>query len=457
MQPIKQTKKGNPEKYGDYAYGVCYRSITDNTPVKVVKVPTSQAHDFQVLDTKKNRDTLEKFLQDVHGTREEIILSLSLVMDATPHKFCMGNIGKPTILGDGDKVRFNLQSVHMVAGAPTVEINLMGFENVKCAVFTSAKQLRETILDNFLKKVGEEHADFRTSVKEYFEGDDTRTVNWLPLVSDSAKQEFSKYLGELLIAIGLFENKINMTGYNPFAGKRITKFYVPLKDSFPMVDSIFYTQDKKFIPISSKSGGGAAPSFFTAVFTTILNNPSLVNTSNSYLKKMYEYAKGINMTSEATLKTKQLVYEIGVRDILKIPSTVIPKSYSVYEEFKKYDPGEYSTPVTVAYEALVREIDERQDRTSKLNIDNSTTVFFCKVIADNLQNDTKSMEIMHNVLGGKNFYQANIDLTRLKKGELHFALIKAGDAKIKITGRKSAYTDLDAKQGFVNFTLEKIG
>jgi hypothetical protein len=454
MQPIKQTKKGNPEKYGDYAHDICMRSISEGVSVPVVKPGGSQAIMYVVKNTKENLKMLQTFHHHVHGTREEIKRSLSMAMDATPNKFVMGNIGKPTKLGD--KVTFNLQSVHMVKGAPTMSMNLMGFTNVECATFSTAQKLRTIMLSNFKNKVSKtEFPEFYHSVEQYLLQDDVTRINWQTLVPTSAKNEFGKYLGELLIGLSVLENARNITGVNPFSGKRIKSFLVPLDDAFPTIDSFFITTDDEYIPISSKAGVGAAASFFTGIFSTIMKNPGVLGRQTSYLKTMYDYAISMGMRTDSSVKSKELVYEIGVRDILKLSKTSVPDTYKVYEEFKKEGHGKYSdNTVALVYKELVKKIKEERDVTAERNIDASTTVFFCKMIARNLSEDVASMDIMKNILGGKNYYQANLNTQKLDKGELSFNILKSGESILELTGTKSPYSDITAANGLINYKLK---
>ena len=454
MQPIKQTKKGNPEKYGDYAHDLCMRSISEGVAVPVVMPGGSQATQHTVKNTKDNLTLLATFQRLVHGSREEVKQSLSIILDATPKKFAMGNVGKPTKLGD--KVTFNLQSVHMVKGAPTTTMNLMGFTDVECAVFSTAQELRTTMLKNFKTKVSKtEFPEFYHSVETYLSDDDASHITWQTLVPASAKNEFGKYLGELLIGISVLEKSRNITGTNPFSGKRITQFLVPLDDAFPTIDSFFITSNDDYIPISSKAGVGAAASFFTGIFSTIMKNPSVLGRTSSYLKKIYDYAVSMGMRTDSALKSKELIYEIGVRDVLKLSKTAVPDTYKVYEEFKKTGHGNYSDKsVTLAYKELVKKIQEERDTTAERNIDASATVFFCKMIARNLSEDETSMDIMKNILGGKNYYQANLNTHKLDKGELSFNIVKSGESILELTGTKSPYSDITAANGLINYKLK---
>lgn len=453
MQPIKQTKKGNPEKYGDYAHDACVRSMTDNEPIAVVRPGTSQPSMHQVQNTPENSKKLAQFHIWIHGSSDEIKNALSITLDATPAAFRMGDVGKPTKIGD--KVTFNLQSVHMVKGAPIERMNLMGFENVECAVFTNPKELRKIIWQNFETKVSkQQYPEFYYSIQEYLHGKDASKITWQSLVPASAKNEFGKYLGELLIALAVLEGSNNITGTNPFAGKRIKKFLVPLDDAFPTIDSFFIAMDETYIPISSKAGVGAAASFFTGIFSTIMKNPSVLGRKKSYLKTIYDFAIKMGMRKDSTIKSKELVYEIGIRDILNIPSSIVPDTYKVYEEFKKTGHGKYSDKgVQHAYKMLVQKIKEEHDTTAERNIDASATVFFCKLIARELSEDRESMDIMKNILGGKNYYQANLNTNKLDKGELVFNIVKSGESILELTGTKSPYSDITAANGLLNYKL----
>lgn len=453
MQPIKQTKKGNPEKYGLYAHDLCVRSMTERESVPVVKPGTSAPAQYLVENTPDNKKQLQQFHTWVQGSKEEIKNALSITLAASPHPFRMGDIGKPTKIGD--KVTFNLQSVHMVKGAPQQSMNLMGFQDVPCAVFTDAASLRKTMLTNFKTKVSEtQFPEFYYSVEKYLLQDDASKITWQTLVPASAKAEFGKYLGELLIGISVLEKASNITGTNPFLGKRIKQFVVPLDDAFPTIDSFFITTDDTYIPISSKAGKGAAASFFTGIFSTIMKNPSVLGRKKSYLKTIYDFATSMGMRTDSSLKSKELVYEIGVRDVLKIPSSVVPDTYTVYEEFKKPGHGKYADKgVQKAYNALVKKIKEERDTTAERNIDASATVFFCKMIARELSEDKESMAIMKNILGGKNYYQANLNTSKLDKGELTFNIVKSGESILELTGTKSPYSDITAANGLLNYKL----
>jgi hypothetical protein len=74
--------------------------------------------------------------------------------------------------------------------------------------------------------------------------------------------------------------------------------------------------------------------------------------------------------------------------------------------------------------------------------------------ARRLNDDRVSKDIVTNILSGKDFYQANLDISKWKKGEVYFKLLHSGKASVSFIGSKAAINDIDAKQGLVNYELK---
>jgi hypothetical protein len=74
-------------------------------------------------------------------------------------------------------------------------------------------------------------------------------------------------------------------------------------------------------------------------------------------------------------------------------------------------------------------------------------------MADRLNSDGKSVEAMIEILAGKNFWQANLDIMEWKKGNIKYRMVSSGKASVQIIGSKSAIDDIDAKQGMVNYEV----
>ena len=97
------------------------------------------------------------------------------------------------------------------------------------------------------------------------------------------------------------------------------------------------------------------------------------------------------------------------------------------------------------------------DQTALRNLDSSTTVFFSKMIAEGLNTDAGSFEIAKKIIGGKKYYQANMNVRALKnEGRIHFDMVQSGETSIVFIGTKSPYTNIEASQGTVNYELKRI-
>lgn len=367
----------------------------------------------------------------------------------------LNDMSKPK---EGKVVDLKLQTINLVKGAKVEKFNLMGFENVRCAVFTSADQMRNVILRNIQNnKMLDTLTPFKISMIRYFKSNDPGKIDWIDAVSLGEKQQFAKYVAELILGFALFQEKNIVTPGNPFSGKKIIKFIVPLSESFAGADSFIFLNDETLIPISNKAGVGAPASFFTNILLTVFKNPNLIS-ERCVLKDLYDTAIKLGINDERTLKNgaKKIIYEYGIRNLLNISESELRDTYKVFEEFKKFDDiTKYSTEVRTVYVKLKSYMEDKNDITALKNIDSSTTVFFSKQIANLLNEDSKSMELMKNILGGKKFYQANLQLKKLfDNGEIEVKVITSGQAHLKIIGNKSAYTNIDADQGTLNFILK---
>ena len=76
------------------------------------------------------------------------------------------------------------------------------------------------------------------------------------------------------------------------------------------------------------------------------------------------------------------------------------------------------------------------------------------LISEKLNSDTKSQTQMKEILAGKNFYQANLDDAKWKKGTVYFRLVNTGSIELKIIGSKAALNNIDAKQGTINYEIK---
>lgn len=361
---------------------------------------------------------------------------------------------------ESGKVDLGLQTGNLLAGATIKKLDVFGQTDVECAVFPRASIIADLCVKNLKNNTMlAKMVDFRKSLLNYFEDiTDPSTIKWFGSVDTKELAEF-KYLGEICVGLCLMKGKKNspyMTGDPVFSGASVKNMIYPMSQSFTGVDSIVELRDGTMIPISSKAGKGAAASFFANVFTKVLENPTKYAPTGSVLAHLVSASKGAGVDANGLkTKAKKVVYEFGVRKILGVDKRQLSDANTVYEEFVAKDGvNNYSPSVRAVYSLLEQKMETLEDQTSLRNLDSSTTVFFSKTIADMLNNDKKSMNVINTVLGTKGYYQVNLDMKQLKDGKVRFSVINAGGSDVKIIGTKSSYSDITAKQGTVNYILE---
>lgn len=407
----------------------------------------------------ESEDDYRSYCENPSAANPLAYIPVLLVSDKRRYLVDFSKIAKPI----ENKVDLKLQTTNLVKGATIEEYDVIGFTGVKCVSFDNSTALRQRILTNLKTHQPLNQAlAFKKDMIEYFEGKDCKKIQWSGVISDNEKAQFAKYVGELIIGLYVFEgNDGSINGVNPFAGKNIAKFVVPVDQSFPGIDSFFITDKGEIIPISSKSGTGAKPSVFMNIFPVVLKHREIMD-KNSYLKDVVVPAMDkLGITAQNLLNkrgSKEVIYEIGVRDILGVSETQLKDSYEVFRQFKKFSKvTDYSLEVRTIYSKLVEKMILVENQSALKNLDSSTTMFFCSEIANRL-NEKESLEQMVRVLSGKNYYQANLNQNELfKNGKISFKMLRSGEARLKILGEKSGYNDIDATKGTLSFELKYVG
>jgi hypothetical protein len=290
------------------------------------------------------------------------------------------------------------------------------------------------------------------TVQDYLNSDLTQ-FGWKKGIQESDVNELGKYLGELVIGVCVLGKKFSpVFSENIFAGKQIKEFIVPDDPSFSGVDSAFVLNDGSLIPISSKLGAGAKASVFTNLLPKVMTSKKGIG--DCVIKQIADSAKKIGITVvdlNAKRGAKDIVYEYGVRKILKLSQLEVPDPYQVFRDIKQ-NPNKLSKPAKAVVDAIKKHPDIEENVKAKLPY--SVTSAFSREIARRLNNDETSKKIITEILAGKNFYQANLDVNKWKKGEVFFKLLLSGDANVGFIGSKAAIDDLEAKQGLVNYELK---
>jgi hypothetical protein len=359
-----------------------------------------------------------------------------------------GDLGMQYSGQKGATENLKIQSDKLITGGKFEKRTLNG-QDVVCGVFTNSKQLEDSILKSIQQNVNV-GPHIYDAIKDYFDSPNLEKFQWNNSFRDSDINELGKYLGELVIGVIVLRNKTaGKFSSDIFTGKKIKEFIVPNDPSFSGVDSAFVKEDGGVIPISSKLGAGAKASFFTNFLPKVVDNKKL---KNSIIKDIAETAKNIGFTKDilnAKKGAKDITYEYGIRHILGINQSKISKPYNVFNDAKN---SKFSDELILTMQEIRKHpnIDEKvKDKLPK-----SITSAFSREIARLLNNDPVSLEIVTDVLAGKSFYQANLDINKWKRGEVYFKLLLSGESKVSFIGSKAAIDDIDAKQGLVNYELK---
>ena len=155
-------------------------------------------------------------------------------------------------------------------------------------------------------------------------------------------------------------------------------------------------------------------------------------------------------TFEQKRGSKETIYMHGIHDVLDLK---ISSPYKVFTDIKTHKGdlrGMSADTLKVinsiqSYKSVDKKIVEK--------LPQSVTSFFSREIAQQLNNDKISVNAMLEILAGKNFWQANLDINSWKRGIIKYKIVNSGKASINVIGSKASMDDIDAKQGTVNYEL----
>jgi len=358
------------------------------------------------------------------------------------------NTGKP--IPSKTKVNSELSRItagDFIDGGNPVKFKFID-QDVDCMEFTSKQQLANSII-SCMKKVRGVSDEVRETFEGWLKGN-LGDFDWVTGVADEEKNKFGVYFGELFIGLfALAGKEANHISPIPWRGK-IKRFLMPTDPSFSGVDSFLEMEDGEIFPISNKFGTGAAASFFSNLLIKGLQYHKKL--PKCVFKDIVETALDIGVTVqhlEKKQKAKPILYEYGIRHVLGLNKQQVKDTYEVFTAIKMKKNFEEKNLVLSAI-ANRRNVDKRIVEL----LEESVTAFFCREIAAMLEADKTSMDTMKEILAGKNYWQANLQMNEWEKGRVRYKLINSGSAKLSIIGSKAAMNDVEAKQGMINYILK---
>jgi hypothetical protein len=282
--------------------------------------------------------------------------------------------------------------------------------------------------------------------EDYF---DKGTLTW-DGVSDTEINELGKYVGEVLIGYLALKNN-NDSFSKAFYTDRISKFIVPTDPSFAGIDSFLITNKNQIVPISSKFGRGALASFFTNLLPKAIKYSKIPSSELAKIVASAARAKVDAATLETKRGSKEVLYEHGVNTILKLN---ISNPISVYKDI--VENGKNLKKLKSDTKEVISAIQAYKGVDSKITsvLPFSVTAFFSRETAKRLNSDKVSVSYMLEILASKNFWQANLDISKWKNGVIYFQMVSSTTSTINISGGKAAISDITASQGMLNYEVK---
>lgn len=346
-------------------------------------------------------------------------------------------VAKPLTKGTGGNISALDARAFSKKGKVT-KFNYLDSE-VEVATFTSADQIKTSILQGCSESnmLGEAYYEMFDA---FF---NSGKIEWNPEVQAAVINKLGVYIGELMIGwVFLSKTQSKHFASNPFKGTA-KAFHIPTDPAFSGVDSFIEMTDGTYYGISSKFGAGAKASIFTNLLKIGIEKESSLKPS--VFKDLCKTAKNNNLKYK---NSRSIVYAYGIRNILKLSSTKIISTDKVYDQGYKNSKEKEVIMVTLS-------IMEHPMASSdiKKNLPFSISSFFNRTIADMLNKDQASLDQIEEILTGKDYWQANLDILKWKNGIVQFKFVRSSKAKIKIIGSKSSIPDITAKQGWINYEL----
>lgn len=349
------------------------------------------------------------------------------------------------------------------------KITVLSKKDVPVKLFETYEDLKKSVIWGLDNKIHDN--DYLVEkIKTYLDQDDLSVIA-LNGIDDSHIDELGVYFGEILIGILAFKKQLSNTCTpSDMFGINLKSFSIPTDPAFKLVDSSL-TFDTTTVSVSSKYDKGAAASFMSNVLPYGMKY--YTEYRDCFLKKMCRIASNMGYTSEQVgasrfKYSKNITFEVGLRTVLKIKKTIVKNTnHSIYESIRKVamnqelsekENQEIDNVIEAIEEYFIKKktFDGREQviQTIRNNYPFTITSFFNYSVASVLNNDRLSRKYVHEIIGGKDFYQANLNKSKWRKGIIDIKMVSPKSAKLKILGSMSGAMDFTAKQGLVNYELK---
>ena len=411
--------------------------------IKDVKTTSQRKSLVQKIRTHSGKLDYNGFYK---GDREEVEISSSYMKKSS--EFGGGGVVKKAGGGGGGSESLGIRAETMILGGKLEKVNFGG-QMVECRTFTKTETLVNSIIDG-LKKNTKVPKYIVEDFEKYKKSRKFNMFEWSESIPDNEMNQLGKYAGEVVTGVVGIDTKYRKAlNPNILGSKAVAKFCVPTDPAFTGVDVFFLMIDGDIVPVSNKYGKGAAASFFAHVLPKAMK----VKLKNSPLKDFVDVANKFATPEKMEGRgapSKQILFEYGIRNLLKIPKSKIKDPYKeIYEVIK----AGKATPAT---RLVISAVDKYPgvDAVVIKNLPNSITAFFCREVAKQMNNSKQANNDLRDILAGKNYWQANLDINDWFAGKVNYKLVNSGNVKVDVIGSKAPTTDITAKQGLINYFMQ---
>tara|TARA_Y100000310_G_scaffold339687_1_gene433136 strand:+ start:770 stop:2098 length:1329 start_codon:yes stop_codon:yes gene_type:complete len=348
------------------------------------------------------------------------------------------------------KLNIDVANLMNDANVPRKDIFIAG-KPVRSFILTTSKDIAAATMRG-LKKNPNVNEKIIEVMENYFAQTDPTTINWGTEIPRSHIDELGVFIGEILIGYIAFKNGGKKSIVPNIITKKPKVFVLPDDPSFPGIDSLIELNDGTMVPISSKFGVGAKASFFSNLLPKAMN--TIGNIKPSTILKIAKVTNKLGLTADNLEKkkgAKDILYHFGVNEILGIKTD---KALDIFQDINKNGKTQkFKNPLTMKV-LLAIQNQKGLDPRIKKGLPFSVTAFFSRTIAAMLMANKPSMDEMKRILSGKNFWQANLNITVWRKGNILFKMTTTKKVELKIIGSKSSIDDISGKQGMLNYELQ---
>lgn len=377
-------------------------------------------------------------------------------------------IGKP-FQTKGATENLGVRAETLILGGTLQNVDIVGANNlVQCRVFKSIAEIKTSVIAGLKSNIKVDEGIVQV-FENYFKSPNMNKIDWADTTSTQIN-ELGKYMGEILIGVQAFKGSsfFNTAANSVKTGAKAIEFIVPTDPAYPGIDSLVRLKtplgSTYLMPISSKYGIGAAASFFVNLLPKGVENARDIG--NCVFCDIVKTTTDLGFSKDDLLRkrgARATLWEYGLRHILGMTTKEMTDlgmkanpsfGLHAFQEIKTNLRDISKSEIATAIIQKIKACDHPEKGKILEKLPASSGAFFCRAIAYDLNNNKISMDEMIEILGGKSFFQANLNLASWKKGDIVYRMISTNTTlNLSIIGSKAPMSNIDLSQGMINYLI----